>query len=126
MEEDSLSQDEVKTIEPVVVDVKALEPVRCPCGWARRAFAGVADSPASVHRVEIEVDARAHYHRDHTEFYYILECDAEAAVELDGQRSTSGAEQRDHDPAWGAAPRDRANDYPEHGGPAVRPSRRVV
>jgi mannose-6-phosphate isomerase-like protein (cupin superfamily) len=90
MEEDSLSQDEVRTIEPVVVDVEALEPVRCPCGWARRAFAGVADSPASVHRVEIEVDARAPYHRDHTEFYYILECDAGAAVELDGQRVPVG------------------------------------
>jgi mannose-6-phosphate isomerase-like protein (cupin superfamily) len=83
--EDSLSQDEVRTVGPVVVDVNALDPVRCPCGWARRAFAEVPESPASVHRVEIQADARAHYHRDHTEFYYVLECAAGAAVELDGE-----------------------------------------
>ncbi len=69
---------------PVVVDVAALEPVRCPCGWARRAFADVPDAPASVHRVEIEADARAHHHRDHTEIYYVQECAADAGVELDG------------------------------------------
>jgi mannose-6-phosphate isomerase-like protein (cupin superfamily) len=46
--------------------------------------ADVPDAPASVHRVE--VDALAHYHRQHTEFYYILECTAGAAVELEGER----------------------------------------
>jgi mannose-6-phosphate isomerase-like protein (cupin superfamily) len=70
----------------VVADYAAIEPIRCPCGWARRAFADVPDAPASVHRVEIEVDARTHYHREHTEIYYILDCDAGAAVELDGKR----------------------------------------
>ncbi len=43
-------------------------------------------APASVHRVEIEADAGAHYHRDHAEIYYILECAAGAAVELHGER----------------------------------------
>ena len=54
--------------------------MRCPCGRARRAFADVPDAPASVHRVEIEADARAHYHRDHAEIDYVLECAAGAAV----------------------------------------------
>jgi mannose-6-phosphate isomerase-like protein (cupin superfamily) len=99
---------------PVVADYSTIEPVRCPCGWARRAFADVPDAPASVHRVEVEVDARTHYHREHTEIYYILECAAGAAIgthyhrehpeiyyilecaagaaiELDGQRVTVGA-----------------------------------
>jgi mannose-6-phosphate isomerase-like protein (cupin superfamily) len=71
---------------PVVADYSTIEPVRCPCGWARRAFADLPDAPASVHRVEVEVDARIHYHREHTEIYYILECAAGAALELDGER----------------------------------------
>jgi mannose-6-phosphate isomerase-like protein (cupin superfamily) len=70
----------------VIADLSALDPVRCPCGWARRAFGDVAGAPVSVHRVEIEDDARAHYHREHTEIYYILECPADAAIELDGER----------------------------------------
>ena len=75
----------VRPSEPAVADLGTIDPVRCPCGWARRAFGDVAGAPASVHRVEIEADARAHYHRDHTEIYYVLECGAGAAVELDGR-----------------------------------------
>ena len=73
-------------VAAIVADYATIEPIRCPCGWARRAFADVPDAPASVHRVEIEVDARTHYHRSHTEIYYILDCDAGAAIELDGNR----------------------------------------
>jgi quercetin dioxygenase-like cupin family protein len=69
-----------------VVDLSSLDPVRCPCGWARRAFGDVPGAPVSVHRVEIEDDARAHYHRSHTEVYYVLDCALGAAVELDGER----------------------------------------
>ena len=72
------------TATSVVADYSTIEPVRCPCGWARRAFANVPNAPASIHRVEVEVDARTHYHREHTEIYYILECAAGAAIELDG------------------------------------------
>ena len=49
------------------------------------AFAHVPDAPASVHRVEIEADARSHDHREHTKIDYILDCAAGAAVELDGE-----------------------------------------
>ncbi|MBN9122686.1 MAG: cupin domain-containing protein [Planctomycetes bacterium] len=69
---------------PAVVDLAELPAVRCPCGWARRAFADVPGAPLSVHRVEIAEDARAHYHREHTETYYVLECQPGAAIELDG------------------------------------------
>jgi mannose-6-phosphate isomerase-like protein (cupin superfamily) len=36
--------------------------------------------------VKISEDALAHYHRDHTEVYYVLECGEGAAVELAGER----------------------------------------
>jgi mannose-6-phosphate isomerase-like protein (cupin superfamily) len=81
-----LSENEIRHGGPVVVDFTSLDPVRCPCGWARRALADVPGSPASIHQVEIEADSRAHYHRVQTEIYYILECDSGAAVELDGKR----------------------------------------
>src|SRR3954465_5696842 len=73
-----------------LIALPQLDPVRCPCGWARRAFADLPDAPASLHRVEIEADARAHYHREHAEIYYVLECDAGSAVELDGERVAVG------------------------------------
>ncbi len=56
----------------------------CPCGTTRRAFAETAGAPASVHRVDISVDARTHYHKKMTEIYVILE--GEGQIELDGQR----------------------------------------
>lgn len=62
-----------------------IAPARCPCGWARRAFADVPGAPCSVHRVEIAEDARAHYHKEHTETYYVLTCAEGAAIELDGE-----------------------------------------
>ena len=72
--------------EASVVELAALAPVRCPCGWARRAFGDSPDSPASLHSVEILEDARTHYHKSQTETYYVLTCVAGAAVELDGER----------------------------------------
>lgn len=68
-----------------VVDFGALPGVPCPCGTARRAFADVPDYPATFHVTEIADDARVHYHREHTETYYILECEADAAIYLDGE-----------------------------------------
>jgi mannose-6-phosphate isomerase-like protein (cupin superfamily) len=76
--------------KPAVADLAAIPAVRCPCGWARRAFADVAGAPASVHRVEILDDARTHYHKAQTETYYVLECEPGAAIELDGERVAVG------------------------------------
>jgi len=70
-----------------IAQLDSLEPQRCPCGWARRAFADVAGGgPASVHLVQIEEDARTHYHKILTEFYVILEVEGEGWLELDGER----------------------------------------
>jgi mannose-6-phosphate isomerase-like protein (cupin superfamily) len=71
--------------KPAVADLSRVAPVRCPCGWARRAFADVPGAPVSVHRVEVVADARRHYHTRHTETYYVLECEPGAALELDGE-----------------------------------------
>jgi len=68
-----------------VVDFREIPPVECPCGQARRAFAEVADFPATIHVTEISVDAKTHYHRQLTETYYFLECEPDARMELDGE-----------------------------------------
>jgi uncharacterized protein YjlB len=76
-----------------VVDFRQLVGVPCPCGTARRAFEDVADFPGTIHRTSISIDAREHYHRRLTEVYYILECSADAQMELDGHRREVAAGQ---------------------------------
>jgi mannose-6-phosphate isomerase-like protein (cupin superfamily) len=61
-----------------------IEPTSCPCGWSRRAFAEVAKGPASAHLLQIEADARVHYHRKMTEIYIVLQ--GEGFLELDGEQ----------------------------------------
>jgi mannose-6-phosphate isomerase-like protein (cupin superfamily) len=68
-----------------IVDLAAREPVRCPCGWARRALADIPQSPLSLHQVQIEQDAATHHHDHHIEVYYILEAGPQAQIELDGE-----------------------------------------
>lgn len=68
-----------------VVDFAEIPGVACPCGTARRAFADVADFPATVHVTSISIDAKTHYHKKLTETYYFLECGPEAKMELDGE-----------------------------------------
>jgi mannose-6-phosphate isomerase-like protein (cupin superfamily) len=60
-----------------------IEPVRCPCGQARRAFASPDNEVATVHVVDISSESRPHYHKKMTEIYYVLE--GEGHVELDGE-----------------------------------------
>ena len=67
-----------------VTQLDTIAPVRCPCGFSRRAFTDVPGAPASVHLVEIQADAKPHYHRKLTETYVIL--DGTGHVELDGDR----------------------------------------
>ena len=68
-----------------VVDFAAIPGVPCPCGTARRAFADVPEFPATVHVTSISVDAQLHYHKRLTETYYVLECGAEARMQLDDE-----------------------------------------
>lgn len=66
-----------------ITRVADLAPVACPCGTTRRAFVDDPDRVASLHVVDISVDARTHYHKRLTEIYYILE--GEGEMELDGE-----------------------------------------
>jgi len=66
-----------------IAQLDEIAPVACPCGSARRAFAGIEGGPASVHIVEISSDARTHYHKRQTEIYVILE--GSGHLELDGE-----------------------------------------
>ena len=66
-----------------VAQLDEVAPTPCPCGQARRAFAGVGGAVASVHLVDISVDARTHYHKRMTEIYLVLE--GEGHLELDGE-----------------------------------------
>ena len=69
----------------VVLSILALALASTDCGQARRAFVDVPDFPGTVHRTEITVDAKTHYHNRLTETYYILECEAGAKMDLDGR-----------------------------------------
>ncbi len=69
-----------------IVDFDQVPEVRCPCGFSRRALADVPELPATVHRTQITAYAQAHYHRRLSETYYVLECEPDAQIELDGRR----------------------------------------
>ena len=56
--------------------------VKCPCGQSRRGFATPDNDLATVHVVDISVDAQTHYHRKMTEIYVVLE--GEGSLEVDG------------------------------------------
>ena len=66
-----------------VVHLNDVTPVPCPCGMTSRAFADDPDKIASLHVVDVSVDARTHYHKTLTEIYYILE--GTGQMELDGE-----------------------------------------
>jgi mannose-6-phosphate isomerase-like protein (cupin superfamily) len=72
-------------IGPVVLDLSELPGVPCPCGIARRGFADRPDFPGTIHLTQIDRSAKTHYHTEHTEVYVVLECEEDAAIELDGR-----------------------------------------
>jgi len=67
----------------LISQLDQIPPVICPCGLARRAFAGSKANVASLHLVDIQKDSRAHYHKRMTEIYLVLE--GEGQIELDGK-----------------------------------------
>ena len=67
------------------VDFADIAPVPCPCGKAKRGFAGVPEFPGTVHVTEISENAQTHFHKTLTETYFILDCGSDAAMELDGE-----------------------------------------
>jgi len=60
-----------------------IDAVKCPCGFSRRAFVEQDNTVATMHIVDIERDAKVHYHKKLTEVYLILE--GEGYMELDGE-----------------------------------------
>lgn len=68
----------------LVAQLDETTPVNCPCGVARRAFASPDNQVATIHLVDIQTDARVHYHKRMTEIYLVLE--GEGFLELDGER----------------------------------------
>ncbi|TWU18940.1 cupin domain-containing protein [Allorhodopirellula heiligendammensis] len=73
--------------QPQIVDLTEIPPVACPCGSARRALSDFAEFPGTVHLTDIVASAHRHHHEHHTEIYVILQCDDDAAIELDGVRT---------------------------------------
>jgi len=67
-----------------MVQLDEVEAVRCPCGFAKRAFASPENQTATLHMVDIQSDSRTHYHKKLTEIYLVLE--GEGEMELDGER----------------------------------------
>ena len=67
----------------LITQLDDIEPVACPCGLSRRAFVQPDNPVATLHMVDIQADARVHYHKTLTEIYLILE--GEGYLELDGE-----------------------------------------
>ena len=66
-----------------IADLTNIPPQDCPCGQARRAFATPVNKTATMHLVDISIDAKTHYHKKLTEIYLILE--GTGHMELDGE-----------------------------------------
>ena len=60
-----------------------IDAIKCPCGFSRRAFVSPDNPVATMHIVDIEQDAKVHYHKKLTEVYLILEGDG--YMELNGE-----------------------------------------
>lgn len=66
-----------------IAQLDELDPVPCPCGSTRRAFASPDNDVATLHLVDISKDSKTHYHKKLTEIYLVLE--GEGHMELDGE-----------------------------------------
>jgi mannose-6-phosphate isomerase-like protein (cupin superfamily) len=80
-----MATDTPTTASYELVDFAKIEGVACPCGTARRAFVDVPDFPGTLHRTEIAIDAKLHYHRRLTETYYFLQCEPGSMLQLDNE-----------------------------------------
>jgi mannose-6-phosphate isomerase-like protein (cupin superfamily) len=67
-----------------IAQLDELKPLRCSCGFTRRAFMVPGNDTATVHLLDVEEDARVHYHQRLSEIYLILE--GEGYLELDGEQ----------------------------------------
>lgn len=68
----------------MVAQMDEMDRQRCPCGFTRRAFVSEENSVATLHLLDVQADARVHYHKRLTEIYLILE--GQGYLELDDER----------------------------------------
>ena len=68
----------------MIAQFDEIDAVKCPCGLSRRAFVSPDNPTATMHIVDIQEDAKTHYHKKLTEIYLILE--GTGQMELDGQK----------------------------------------
>jgi mannose-6-phosphate isomerase-like protein (cupin superfamily) len=78
-----MSQTQTTRKNYMIAQLDEIEAVKCPCGFSRRAFVSPDNPVATIHMVDIQTDARTHYHKKLTEIYLILE--GEGYMELDGE-----------------------------------------
>src|SRR5688500_14467914 len=67
----------------MIADLESNEAVLCPCGFDKRVLATTDTKRATLQLLDIQLDARTHYHKKMTEIYVILE--GEGHMELDGE-----------------------------------------
>ena len=67
----------------LITQLDTVPAVPCPCGHSRRGFATPDNKLATIHLVDISIDAQTHYHKKMTEIYLVLE--GEGHIELDGE-----------------------------------------
>jgi len=70
-------------LEPIIRNVKDFESVRGVCGFRRALVTGADTAVANVSHLQID-NSRNHYHKQMTEFYYVLKGRGE--IVLDGER----------------------------------------
>jgi mannose-6-phosphate isomerase-like protein (cupin superfamily) len=68
-----------------IAQLDQIPAVKCPCGFSRRAFVSPDNPVVTIHMVDIQTDARTHYHKKLTEIYLILDVEGEGFMELDGE-----------------------------------------
>ena len=57
----------------ILANFEQIDVEKCPCGYAQRAFVGPDNHTATFHIVQITANAKTHYHKEHTEIYYVLD-----------------------------------------------------
>jgi len=57
----------------MIAQLDQVPAVPCPCGHSRRGFATPDNKLATIHLVDISIDAKTHYHKRMTEIYLVLE-----------------------------------------------------
>ena len=68
----------------MITQLDTVPAVPCPCGSSRRGFATLDNKLATIHLVDISINAKVHYHKQMTEIYLVLE--GSGFIELDGEQ----------------------------------------